>query len=200
MLVLTRCLNDAIRIGSDIRVKVLGIGTRRVMLGVDAPAELRVSREDLSKGEVDHEQQERTPPRVALSVLVVEDTPVHAKLIEKALARYGVTQVVVATSGEEAIRVLGRGRDANFFKPDLVLLDLHLPGLSGFEVLQLMRSVAAFRSTPVVVLTSSDQESDVSRCIDAGANAFISKAQNYDEFRQSIRRIADFWRHARKVG
>jgi DNA-binding NarL/FixJ family response regulator len=63
-----------------------------------------------------------------------------------------------------------------------------------------MRSVAAFRSTPVVVLTSSDQESDVSRCIDAGANAFISKAQNYDEFRQSIRRIADFWRHARKVG
>lgn len=199
MLVLTRCLNDAIRIGSDIRVKVLGIGTRRVMLGIDAPQEMRVSRED-----VDHpgpvQQEERVPPKVALSVLVVEDTEVHARLIEKALEKFGVTQVVLARSGEEAIRILARGRDTNFFKPDLVLLDLHLPGLSGIEVLQLMRSVAAFKTTPVVILTSSDVESDAVRCIEAGANAFISKSESYDEFRASVRRIADFWRHARKVG
>lgn len=199
MLVLTRCLNDAIRIGSDIRVKVLGIGTRRVMLGIDAPQELRVSREDINQGAKD-QQEERTPPRIQLSVLVVEDTAVHAKLIERALEKFGVSQVVVATTGEEAIRVLARGRDTNDFKPDLVLLDLHLPGLSGFEVLQLMRSVAAFKNTPVVILTSSDVESDVSRCIEAGANAFISKSESYDEFRAAVRRIADFWRFARKVG
>jgi carbon storage regulator CsrA len=199
MLVLTRCLNDAIRIGGDIRVKVLGIGTRRVMLGIEAPQELRVSREDLDQSDQEN-AEERSPPRVQLSVLVVEDTPVHAKLIEKALEKFGVSQVVVATTGEEAIRVLARGRDSNDFKPDLVLLDLHLPGLSGFEVLQLMRSVAAFRNTPVVILTSSDVQSDVSRCIEAGANAFISKSESYDEFRASVRRIADFWRHARKVG
>ncbi|HOB76839.1 MAG TPA: response regulator [Phycisphaerae bacterium] len=199
MLVLTRCLNDAIRIGNDIRVKVLGIGTRRVMLGIDAPQELRVSREDVNQTEKER-TEERTPPRVQLSVLVVEDTPVHAKLIEKALEKFGVAQVVVAPTGEEAIRILARGRDTNDFKPDLVLLDLHLPGLSGFEVLQLMRSVAAFKNTPVVILTSSDVESDVSRCIEAGANAFISKSESYDEFRAAVRRIADFWRFARKVG
>lgn len=199
MLVLTRCLNDAIRIGHDIRVKVLGIGTRRVMLGIEAPQELRVSREDVDQAE--HlPAEERSPGRIQLSVLVVEDTPMHAKLIEKALEKFGVSRVVVATTGEEAIRVLARGRDTNDFKPDLVLLDLHLPGLSGFEVLQLMRSVAAFRHTPVVILTSSDVQSDVSRCIDAGANAFISKSESYDEFRASVRRIADFWRQARKVG
>lgn len=199
MLVLTRCLNDAIRIGDEIRVKILGIGTRRVMVGIEAPQDLRVSREDANP--VDREVAEgRSPPRVQLSVLVVEDTPVHAKLIEKALEKFGVSQVVVAPTGEEAIRVLARGRDTNDFKPDLVLLDLHLPGLSGFEVLQLMRSVAAFKNTPVVILTSSDVESDVHRCIEAGANAFISKSESYDEFRASVRRIADFWRYARRVG
>lgn len=199
MLVLTRCLNDAIRIGNNIRVKVLGIGTRRVMIGVEAPNEYRISREDLDPRGSDA-FAERHTTRDQLNILVVEDTPSHARLIEKALEKPNLAHIMLASTGEDAIRILARGRDANGFRPDLVLLDLNLPGLSGFEVLQLMRSVAAFKTTPVVILTSSELEADVNRCIEAGANAFICKSESFDEFRSSVRRIADFWRHARRVG
>jgi CheY-like chemotaxis protein len=133
-------------------------------------------------------------------VLVVEDTPVHALLIERILSKRGVKNIVRTSSGEDAIRLLSLSREGKALKPDLVLLDLQLPGVSGFHVLETIKSAGALRSIPVVVLSCSDSDADVSRCMEAGANAFVSKAESYDNLRQSILRITDFWSQVRKVG
>lgn len=200
MLVISRCLNSAIRIGDNVKVKVLRLGQRRVTLGVEAPAEVQVRRDELSPETPGSREESAQVPELDLRVLVVEDTPVHALLIERILTKRGVKNIVRTSSGEDAIRLLSLSREGKALKPDLILLDLQLPGVSGFQVLEMVKSAAALRSIPVVVLSCSDSDADVSRCMEAGANAFVSKAESYDNLRQSILRITDFWSQVRKVG
>jgi carbon storage regulator CsrA len=197
MLLLERCLDTAICVGHNIKIKVLRTGAHRVLLGVEAPRGIPVWRDEL------------TPPAEALKpaatrnglfrVLAVEDNPDHAELIRMALADRPTTQVTIVPSGEEAIRRLAERDNAKRGRPDLVLLDLQLPGLSGFDVLRLIRSVPALHKTPVVVLSCSKSDDDVRRAIEAGANAFVAKAADSETFNESIFRIADFWSNVRQV-
>lgn len=198
MLVISRSLNESIRIADNVRVKVLGLGQRRVTLGVEAPPEVAVRRDEVA--DEPPRSQPQPQPEIGLRVLVVEDTPVHALLIERVLSKRGVKNIVRTTSGEDAIRLLNLAAARHVPKPDLVLLDLQLPGMSGQNVLQTIKSMPALRSIPVVVLSCSDSESDVQRCMQAGANAFVTKSENYEEFRRSIIKITDFWSQARLVG
>lgn len=200
MLVISRCLNSAIRIGENVKVKVLRLGQRRVTLGIDAPPEVQVRRDELTVEGISNGEHPPVTPELDLRVLVVEDTPVHSLLIERVLSKRGVRNIVRTSTGEDAIRLLTLGREGRALKPDLVLLDLQLPGVSGFHVLDAIKSAAALRSIPVVVLSCSDSDADVQRCMEAGANAFVSKADSYDGLRQSILRITDFWSQVRKVG
>lgn len=194
MLVISRGLNGGVRVGENIKVKVLRISQRRVTLGIDAPAEVSVRRE-----EVADQQGERIEAEIDLRVLVVEDTPVHALLIERFLTNRGVKNVVRTSTGEDALRLLKLAGEDIAPKPDLILLDLQLPGVSGYEVLQTVRSSPELKLIPVVILSCSDADEDVSRCIAAGANAYVAKSERYDEFRRSIMRITDFWSQARRV-
>lgn len=198
MLVISRSLNESIRIADNVRVKVLGLGQRRVTLGVEAPPEVTVRRDEVA--DEPPRSQPQHQPEIGLRVLVVEDTPVHALLIERVLSKRGVKNVVRTTSGEDAVRLLNLAAERQVPKPDLVLLDLQLPGMSGQNVLQTIKTTPALRSIPVVVLSCSDSETDVQRCMQAGANAFVTKSENYEEFRRSIIKITDFWSQARLVG
>ena len=199
MLVISRCLNSAVRIGENVTIKVLRIGQKRITLGVDAPPEVTVRRDEVvdaarpANGGADL-------PGLDLRVLVVEDTPVHALLIERVLSRRGVKNIVRTSCGEDAIRLLTLARESKALKPDLILLDLQLPGVSGLQVLETAKSHPALRSIPVVVLSCSDSDEEVARCMAAGANAFVAKSESYDNMRQAILRITDFWSQVRKVG
>ena len=198
MLVISRCTNSAIRIGDQIKIKVLRLGQRRVVLGVDAPSDVRVRRDELLSEACDRSE---SPARALdLRVLVVEDDPAHARLIEHGLRSRGVKHVVRTASGVDAIRLLRLSGEHKAIRPDLVLLNLQLPDVSGFHVLRTIKTTAPLRSIPVVVLGGSDSDADVARCMESGANAFVSKAESDDRFRQSIMRIADFWSGVRRVG
>jgi carbon storage regulator CsrA len=197
MLLLERCLDTAICIGHNIKVKVLKTGAHRVLLGIDAPRDVPVWRDELAPpAEVMKDEWRRTTP---FRVLAVEDNPDHAELIKLALQACPVAQVTVVRTGEDAIRALGQRESGGSLRPDLVLLDLQLPGLSGFDVLKLIRSVPILRKTPVVVLSCSKNDDDVRRAIEAGANAFVAKASGNAAFNESIFRIADFWSNVRQV-
>jgi DNA-binding response OmpR family regulator len=102
-------------------------------------------------------------------VLVVEDDRFLRKAAEAALRRHGFT-VLTASDGEEGLRI------AQAEKPDLVLLDLIMPGLQGFEVLKLLKADAATSSIPVMVLSNLGQDSDVQRAMEAGAVDYLIKA------------------------
>jgi CheY-like chemotaxis protein len=139
--------------------------------------------------ELEQERRELGP-----KVLVIEDTPVHLLLIERALNKRGVRRVFSASSGAEAMSLLHRARDEAAFRPDLILLDLQLPGVSGFHILVTIRATASLHAIPVVVLSCADSQTDVDRCVAAGADAFVSKAEDYNTFRETVFEIVDWWR------
>lgn len=130
--------------------------------------------------------------------LLVEDSEDDVLLIRRAFAKAKVHDALqVVRSGEEAIAYLnGVGRYANrteYPLPDLVLLDLKMPGKDGFDVLQYIRRQSGFRALRVVVLTSSDDIRDVNRAYQLGANSFLVKPVDSDDFASIIQAIQGFW-------
>jgi two-component system response regulator len=130
--------------------------------------------------------------------LLVEDNPDDVELTLRAFARSGLgNETVVASTGQEALDYLftegaHAGRDPAVM-PEVVFLDLNLPGLDGHEVLRRLRADPRTRRLPVVVLTSSREESDIARSYDLGANSFIRKPVDFVKFIEAIRQIGTYW-------
>lgn len=132
------------------------------------------------------------------TVLLVEDNLDDADLIRHAFRKAGITNpVALVHDGDKAIDyLLGRGDyvDRRLFPaPRLILLDLKLPRRSGIEVLAAIRTTEAVRNLPVVVLTSSNQEDDIRRAYDTGANAYLVKPIGGDALVTMIRSVDAFW-------
>ncbi|MHC4609850.1 MAG: response regulator [Planctomycetota bacterium] len=194
MLVLHRRIGSSIRIGHEIRVHVRSIKGKSVKLGIDAPPAVRVLRDELA---APHRQSRHVQEvRAGLRVLVVEDDSDHAQLIELALQDCGISKITVLPSGEAAVQMLIHPHREKDQQPQLVLLDLRLPGISGVDVVREIRAASSTRSVPVVILSCCSGDTDVADCLDAGANAFMVKPTEYEAFRDSIGRIADFWTNA----
>ena len=125
-------------------------------------------------------------------IFLVEDNPDDEGLAIRAFRKSGVKNpIVVARDGEEAVRKLIEL--ASEERPLVILLDLKLPKLSGLEVLEKIRSNEVTRLVPVVVLTSSDEVIDVQGSYSRGANAFVRKPVDFDEFIEAMDSIARFW-------
>jgi chemotaxis family two-component system response regulator Rcp1 len=128
-------------------------------------------------------------------VLQVEDNEADVRLTREALREAGEElRLAVVGDGEQALAYLRNEpgfEDAP--RPHLVLLDLNLPRKDGVEVLQEMRQDPALAPIPVIVLTSSSEARDVDACYAAGANAFVVKALELDEFIERLGAIREFW-------
>ncbi|HWJ22655.1 MAG TPA: response regulator [Gemmatimonadaceae bacterium] len=131
-------------------------------------------------------------------VLLVEDNVDDAQLALAALrGNRIVNEVVLARDGEEARDYLfglgsHAGRDASHC-PQLVLLDLKLPKIDGLDVLRRIRADERTRLTPVVVLTSSDEEEDLIRSYRLGANSYVRKPIDFERFLEAIRQLTVYW-------
>ena len=197
MLVLSRHENSSIKIGSDVTVTVLSVQRRRVRLGIEAPKDVRVLRDELVESHEELSQtaadQQRRTPRMKI-VLVIEDDPLHAMLIRKSLCSSQGTMVTVAETAKLALDALAGGSDDDdVVHPDLILLDMGLPDSSGLDVLRSIRKDERLRRTPVVMLTCCQDDSVVEECLESGANAFVVKSARWDDFRSSVSRIGGFW-------
>ena len=130
-------------------------------------------------------------------ILLVEDNPNDLELTLIALERtHLANDVVVVRDGEEALDYLfsrGRHADRGTGNPAVVLLDLKLPKVDGLEVLREIRSDAGIKSTPVVMLTSSKEETDLLRSYELGANAFVVKPVEFSQFVSAIADLGVFW-------
>lgn len=128
-------------------------------------------------------------------ILVVEDNPGDVRLIEEAFegAEFD-TALHVVTDGDEAMDILsGRtGNEPNLY-PNLVLLDLSLPRMSGFEVLDAIKEDPELAHLPVVVLSSSGDAADVVESYDRHANAYLTKPTDPDEFVSMVESLEEFW-------
>ena len=125
-------------------------------------------------------------------ILLIEDNPTDIELARRA---FGRERLVVAEDGDEAMAYLwGRARDT-IGMPALTLLDLKLPGCSGIEVLRQLRADARTQRIPVVVLSSSSEESDIAAAYDAGANSYIRKPVDYRKFVKAVEQLVAYWLH-----
>lgn len=124
------------------------------------------------------------------TILLVEDNPDDEALTLRALKKYNVTnEVFVARDGEQALAYLENTLEL----PQLVLLDLKLPKIDGFEVLKRIRTQERTALMPVVILTSSREEQDVVKGYRNGANSYVRKPVNFDDFVEAARQLGVYW-------
>jgi chemotaxis family two-component system response regulator Rcp1 len=131
-----------------------------------------------------------------VEILLVEDNPNDVEMTVRALknGRVSLTNhLTVARDGQEALDILfGRGNHDRY-RPGLILLDLNLPKVDGREVLEKIKADPKLRRIPVVVLTVSNREEDVARCYDVGANTYITKPVQFEDFIKVVKTIKRYW-------
>ena|SRR5215470_13463814 len=126
----------------------------------------------------------------AVEILLVEDNPNDAELTQRALKKTNLdVRLAIARDGAEALEYLLSNRP----KPKVIFLDLKLPKIDGIEVLRRVRADDRLRSVPVVVLTSSQEERDISQCYKLGVNSYIVKPVEFDKFYRAVGDLATYW-------
>ena len=130
-------------------------------------------------------------------ILLVEDNPDDVALTLRALKKNNISnKIVVASDGVEALDYLsGTGAYAghDIVQPELILLDLKLPKLDGFEVLKKLRADPRTRFLPVVILTSSKEQQDIVDGYGLGANSYIRKPVDFQQFVEAVRQLGMYW-------
>jgi len=132
-----------------------------------------------------------------VSIVMIEDDEGHARLIERNIRRAGVNNELTAFSnGTDALDFLmgpnGSG-EVSAKKHILVLLDLNLPDMTGITILETIKGNANTKRTTVIVLTTTDDAREIQRCYDLGANVYITKPVDYDNFANAIRQLGLFF-------
>jgi len=131
-------------------------------------------------------------------ILLVEDNPDDEALTLRALKKNNIlNQVIVARDGEEALDYLfcnGKYADRDPSKvPQVVLLDLQLPKINGLEVLKRLRGDDRTRLLPIVILTTSNEERDIISSYESGANSYIRKPVDFNQFMEAVRQLGLYW-------
>lgn len=130
-----------------------------------------------------------------VEILLVEDNPADIRLTEEGLKEAKIANHLhTVMDGETALEFLNRkGAYEKAPVPDLILLDLKLPRLSGHDILMQIKNDPALCTIPVVILTSSEAEADILKSYEEHANCFISKPVDFESFIDVVRSIEDFW-------
>lgn len=132
------------------------------------------------------------------SILIVEDNPDDGLLTLRALKKLNYTNITLAETGSEALDYL-YGENENGYSsgkkrtPDLILMDLNLPVIDGFTLLKKIRSEKRTEKIPVIVLTSSGEESDIEKSYELGANSYIQKPVDFVKFQKAAVLISEYW-------
>ena len=134
-----------------------------------------------------------------VEILLVEDNPDDAELTIRELTKHNMAgNLVHVKDGEEALEfIFATGKYKNIrdvaHLPRLMLLDIQMPKVNGIEVLEKIKSDPLTKSIPVVILTSSNESPDITKCYNLGANSYIVKPVNFDGFSQAIKNIGTYW-------
>ncbi|MCP4537345.1 MAG: response regulator [Chloroflexi bacterium] len=131
-----------------------------------------------------------------VTILLVEDDPGHARLIQKNLQRSNISNNIIHVSnGQQAMDyLLSKGEFAHddAASPILILLDLNMPVLDGYQVLERIKANEYTKRIPVIVLTTTDDHSEITRCYDLGCNAYLTKPVDYEQFSDVIHKVGLF--------
>ena len=138
------------------------------------------------------------PEEHRIEIVFVEDSPEDADLAMRSFKKHKlVNEIKVIDDGQSAMDYLfGEGEYADNGRPvtpKLVLLDLKLPKVNGLQILERMKSDPTLKRVPVVILTSSNEDRDITRAYDLGANSYIVKPVNFSKFAEAIQNLGVYW-------
>jgi CheY-like chemotaxis protein len=132
-----------------------------------------------------------------VSIVMIEDDDGHARLIERNIRRAGVeNELIPFTTGTAALEFLlgpDQSGEVSSKKQLLVLLDLNLPDMTGISILEKIKANEHTKRSPVIVLTTTDDAREIQRCYDLGANVYITKPVDYENFANAIRQLGLFF-------
>ncbi len=128
-------------------------------------------------------------------ILIIEDNQSDAILMQEAIKETMMeNKVTIMNEATEAIKYLNQKDEyANAPRPDLILMDLKMPSFNGFEFLQIIKKDPRFSAIPVIVLTGSDDETDITQAYKLMANCFVVKPVNFVKYKRVVSVINDFW-------
>ncbi len=136
------------------------------------------------------------PTMSEVTIVLVEDNAGHARLIEKNLRRANISNpIVMLENGQLALDYLFGEQgyvNTEHHSPLLVMLDLNLPVIDGYRVLEKMKSDPRTKSIPIIVLTTTDDAHEINRCYELGCNVYITKPVEYEQFAQAIAKLGLF--------
>jgi CheY-like chemotaxis protein len=131
-----------------------------------------------------------------VTIVMIEDDEGHARLIEKNIRRAGVCNDIVGfdngTAALEYLRPNGAAPHPAAHRPLLILLDLNLPDMTGTDIIARLKANEDTRRVPIIVLTTTDDSREIAKCYDLGANVYITKPLDYDNFSNAIRQLGLF--------
>jgi two-component system response regulator len=128
------------------------------------------------------------------TILLVEDNPDDVELTKLALKNEAIDcNLVVMSDGAEVIDYFSTTGKQTYDIPDLILLDLKMPKMGGLETLKHLRRHDKTKFIPVAILTSSDEETDIIESYNLGANSYVRKPTDFNEFRETIRILGKYW-------
>lgn len=132
-----------------------------------------------------------------VTIVMIEDDPGHARLIEKNIRRAAIhNEIIPFSEGASALNYLlgpEQSGAVHTGRALLILLDLNLPDMSGVDILRRIKEAEHLKRSPVVVLTTTDDQREIQRCYDLGCNVYITKPVDYDSFASSIRQLGLFF-------
>lgn len=129
-----------------------------------------------------------------VTILLVEDSPTDAAILSAAFDDVGCQwPIQIAQTGDEALALLQRLDESSNAHPQLILLDLNLPGKTGHEVLGAIKKNVVWQTIPTIVLSSSATPNDIDKSYQLHANAYITKPTNFSEYQVIAQKIHDFW-------
>ncbi|MGE3540352.1 MAG: response regulator [Candidatus Tectimicrobiota bacterium] len=136
------------------------------------------------------------PENRPATIMLIEDDPGHARLIERNLRRAQVVnEILLFADGQQAVQYLFHTRayaQSRHPLPLLVLLDLNLPGLDGYQILAQLKGDHRTKHIPVIVLTTTDEPKDIERCYNLGCNVYMTKSVEYAKFARAIQSLGLF--------
>jgi two-component system, chemotaxis family, response regulator Rcp1 len=134
-------------------------------------------------------------------ILIVEDNPADVYLIRECMSDKGIIpHLHIVNDGDEALRFLERKAPfADKPMPKLVILDLNLPKISGFQVLEFIKKDNRFKSIPVIILSTSSSSNDIAQSYSLNANCYVVKPKDLEDFSRIVSSIEDFWMETAEV-
>ena len=131
---------------------------------------------------------------VTPKILLIEDNPVDIDLTQRAFRKQTIKCTIdISRDGEEANEAIQRWEEGLETPPAIILMDLKMPRMDGFDVLKILRQYPMSSKIPVIVLTSSNEEIDISKAYQLGANSYLLKPIDYSKFVSLVQMIVEYW-------